>query len=476
MSTSPPNAASPLALGLYLSGLLGLVGFLAFSNLSDGVPTLAALAIVQTFPFFLDLILRRASLLSYVLLIHFMYTCFGKIIDFISADFTPRFTEKTLAGLSEQLTCSLIIVTIYFLAEGIFRRKPAEMPKRPSHLLVSPNACLVNLVFFAMIPWSGALLSNFGAVSSFFTALSIIFANTTQPIGYEKKFSKLLPFLGLYLLVDYLMSGITGNLALFALLYIIAESTQGKWSALTYAGIMAVIFFGIQFTKSPLRAALNTEPGVPKPTMSEKLSIVSEAFEAAFSGSLVYSDLETLDMDLDTELDPESPTKLLEAKGRLDEETLATVLEATPSRVPFFYGETYEQILYIAIPRFLWRDKPTMFSGNRFGKLYNIISEDNDSTSISVPLLAEGYMNFGYVGLYLTAVFIGLFVFSLERAHVAAFNGNYLLSFVCAFAPFTRYENPLGPLIYVTVAMGGLLYILRLILINSISRKPASAI
>lgn len=94
---------------------------------------------------------------------------------------------------------------------------------------------------------------------------------------------------------------------------------------------------------------------------------------------------------------------------------MSLVLKETPSRVPYWGGETYIPLVSKFIPRFMWPDKPTEGMGYKFGTTYRVISNWNTSTSINTPILAELYMNFGYSGIYLGCIVLGFIYFLLVR-------------------------------------------------------------
>lgn len=96
------------------------------------------------------------------------------------------------------------------------------------------------------------------------------------------------------------------------------------------------------------------------------------------------------------------------------------VLEKTPATVPFWEGESYAPLVTKFIPRILWEDKPTENMGKEFGVKYGVITAYNNRTSINAPIIPEFYFNFGYTGIYLGCLFLGLFYAFLSRL----FNSN----------------------------------------------------
>jgi hypothetical protein len=93
------------------------------------------------------------------------------------------------------------------------------------------------------------------------------------------------------------------------------------------------------------------------------------------------------------------------------------VKEKTPSKVPYWNGESYTNLLYKFIPRIIWKDKPSEEMGQLFGHRYEILNTWNFTTSMNTPIIAEAYMNFGITGFY--GMFI-LMSFILARAFITS--------------------------------------------------------
>jgi len=93
----------------------------------------------------------------------------------------------------------------------------------------------------------------------------------------------------------------------------------------------------------------------------------------------------------------------------------ANVIEQTPSVVPYQYGWLYSYMAITWIPRFVWPEKPSMSEANQYYQVaYGLTDEqDLNSVSISVGLLTEGFMNFGWVGvvgiMFLAGVFFDFY-------------------------------------------------------------------
>jgi hypothetical protein len=87
---------------------------------------------------------------------------------------------------------------------------------------------------------------------------------------------------------------------------------------------------------------------------------------------------------------------------------LSLVKNKTPESVPFWEGQSYIPIFYKFIPRIIWLNKPIEDMGQKFGHTYKILADDNMSTSMNCPMVAEAYMNFGDYGVWFFFVFYGI--------------------------------------------------------------------
>jgi hypothetical protein len=86
----------------------------------------------------------------------------------------------------------------------------------------------------------------------------------------------------------------------------------------------------------------------------------------------------------------------------------ATVANRTPEQVPYWHGVTYYPLLFVAIPRFLYRDKPSEVPGNVLGHQYQLLPTDDYYSSINLMQLLELYGNFGPIGVVLGSIVIGM--------------------------------------------------------------------
>jgi hypothetical protein len=90
---------------------------------------------------------------------------------------------------------------------------------------------------------------------------------------------------------------------------------------------------------------------------------------------------------------------------------LGLVMVTTPDEQPFMNGQSYRESLPLFVPGFLWPGRPSIHDPQKkIGLHYSVLSEETvDVTSISFGQVAEGWLNFGWIGLALAGAFSGLF-------------------------------------------------------------------
>jgi hypothetical protein len=87
---------------------------------------------------------------------------------------------------------------------------------------------------------------------------------------------------------------------------------------------------------------------------------------------------------------------------------LSDIVRRTPYPIPYWRGGSYVSLIGLAIPRFLWPDKPTKELGQRFGHRYSILDSTDDRTSFNFPFLVEFYANFGELGIVVGMFIVGI--------------------------------------------------------------------
>jgi hypothetical protein len=125
----------------------------------------------------------------------------------------------------------------------------------------------------------------------------------------------------------------------------------------------------------------------------------------------------------------------------------ANVIDKTPSQVAYQKGGTYTYLLAGLVPRLFWQDKPSANDANRFYQVsYGLTTASDLSTvSIAVGSLAEGYINFGWPGILVVMLLLGVLFDFVERSFLSETSGRFLGALgVVILLQFLIIESQLG--------------------------------
>jgi hypothetical protein len=198
----------------------------------------------------------------------------------------------------------------------------------------------------------------------------------------------------------------------------------------------------IQTVKGPFRAIIFSEVGESMGSW-ERFLVLGELLSAR------YIDEEDPDLfeDEEDKKDDGFGAGLISGFMRAGDDSLERVLSMTPSKVPFWKGETYESIPFMFIPRALWPDKPSRHFWNKYGRVYGVLDNEDYQTSVGVSYLAEAYMNFGFSGMYLVAVIIGFLFALVERSAFFILNGYFYFPYVVLLTPLLMPGSDMGSML-----------------------------
>ncbi len=125
----------------------------------------------------------------------------------------------------------------------------------------------------------------------------------------------------------------------------------------------------------------------------------------------------------------------------------ANVIDLTPSVVPYQYGWLYSYMAVTWIPRFVWPDKPSMSEANQYYQVaYGLSSEEDLSrVSISVGLLTEGFINFGWPGVIGIMFLAGLFFDLYQKLFLSKTSGALMTAIGVILLPqFLAVESQMA--------------------------------
>lgn len=111
---------------------------------------------------------------------------------------------------------------------------------------------------------------------------------------------------------------------------------------------------------------------------------------------------------------------------------LAYVVSTTPSRIPYAGGATYVPLEWKLVPRLLWPTRPSDNAGQYYGHRYDLITPEDTVGSYNLPIITEGWMNWGWWGVIGSALFVGLVLRLMWRYGIGESGapGNVLLGVV----------------------------------------------
>jgi len=155
------------------------------------------------------------------------------------------------------------------------------------------------------------------------------------------------------------------------------------------------------------------------------------------------------------------------AYARVDHlHTVAAVMADTPGVQPFRYGWTLLPLLTKWIPRVVWADKPREELGNRWARDYRYLGPNDEVTSYNLPWLAEMFMNFGWSGVIVLSLAVGVLMGALWRWLISRRAGSAHFAFSLTltsafFFPESNMSLQLGGLVVAGVTMMTALTLLR---------------
>lgn len=87
---------------------------------------------------------------------------------------------------------------------------------------------------------------------------------------------------------------------------------------------------------------------------------------------------------------------------------LGHIMVSTPATVPSWGGASYNSLLFLAIPRAIWPDKPSVGYANLLGRQYKLIQPEDRMTTVNVDPVTEAWVNGGWLAVIFSSAGIGL--------------------------------------------------------------------
>ena len=141
----------------------------------------------------------------------------------------------------------------------------------------------------------------------------------------------------------------------------------------------------------------------------------------------------------------------------------ANVVDLTPSVIPYQYGWLYSYMAITWIPRFVWPEKPSVNEANQYYQVaYGLTSEEALSrVSISVGLLTESFINFGWIGVVGIMLLAGIFFDFYQDTFLSPTSGALmkgigvilLPQFLAVESQMAQYVGGIAQQVLVTLAV-----------------------
>jgi O-antigen polysaccharide polymerase Wzy len=115
----------------------------------------------------------------------------------------------------------------------------------------------------------------------------------------------------------------------------------------------------------------------------------------------------------------------------------ANVVESTPERIPYQYGQLYSYMLVTVVPRVLWPDKPSVNESNRWYQVAYHLTNPRQlrQVSIATGYLTESYISFGWFGPPVVVFCVGMFMGLFEKIFLRFSSGLLLNSIGVVLLP-----------------------------------------
>jgi hypothetical protein len=345
---------------------------------------------------------------AYAMFLYYVTFSFPALFNTVFADLSGPVSFSDSArfqGTGSVALSSMLIYAGVRLGEGLGRKlqpsllriyPPAEIPDSYGRAVIwYAMACAAWTQFVtlgARLPAAVGLLATM-----IFSFSYVIGAVMTKPESFRGRWSR---HLGAAVIVfgtlSGLLRGVIEPLFRLTLAAIITRWVQLRRFSVALVVVMLAVYVVFQPAKAKFRQQTWTVRG------SEQVAGYSGRVDAwAFAFDDLWSS-----RDAGESTSESAVSRFLELDPILHAFTML------PGRVRSANGEAWVNILYAPIPRFLWPDKPTSTDlDQNYSVAFNRQNEIGArSTSIMLPLVVDGYWNFGWPGIAFVSLMTGLWV------------------------------------------------------------------
>lgn len=440
---------------------------------TSGFSYLYLLMLIQVTPFAIAYITKKFTFLSFVMLVNFVTYSVSKFNQTLLIEKRTYLKDISIHAIECLVLTSLLIIFAYavttrFLAVKRFVGNYKLLSFRP---WITVGLILLSISQYFLIDYVPNQVMTLYFMATGTSMVAVLCSRISKSLIFSTVVKLSITANGLYYFIE------TGSMSLLG--YIIAtffmvSCLQKRLRNLVPLVLMVILMSAIQTVKADFRmqAATFLSNG-RKPSIERRIEMLYELLQQKYfkTASEVW---ETEEFGVDSNPTLEKGDLLAHGFARVGDDSLERVLALTPEQIPFWDGETYEGILFMMIPRLFWPSKPTWGQWNKFGRTYGFISPDDYSTSVGVSFLGEGYMNYGYIGMYLCALFFGIVLAAIEKLSYQFLRGPYCFTFIFCLFPFLTPNSNLGPILNSILISIATLTILRKFLLRFVT-QPLTA-
>jgi hypothetical protein len=403
-----------------------------------GMNVLLMLMLVQLTPFLILVTRARFNFVGFILLNHFITYSLAKYNQLKTISHATAFNSGAISALHEMTICSILIICSYYITR-YFLRGTSHKKNEFDFLNMTKGQYLYLGLFVMSQPFILGLIPP-SLATMYFVINSVILVVLLCARAESKVTERWVRFgLVASTFLYFLKFGSLAVLGSLGAVLFMVSFVQWKPKNFVLVFIIALSATAIQTVKMEYRVAFQENSNAGELT---RISTLVELLYWNFvEGHVAKVETEEDENALEVvDEEPETGSNgLLKGFSRVGDDSLERVLEMTPSLVPFWGGETYEYLPFMFIPRILWAGKPEKLAWNKFGRLYRFLSSDDYDTSVGFNFLTEGYMNFGFTGLYSVALIFGVLVYLVERLSGYVLSGNYYFTFIIFLVPLMTY-------------------------------------
>jgi hypothetical protein len=441
-------------------GFVYLIVLGRFLSKDNSVSYLYLLMLVQLTPFIICFSRQKYNYIAFILFHHCVTYSLSKLSHAYLLEKTYTLSPETLLALQQHIICTIIIICTYYFFRYFFFHNYREKTKLQMltmsrwQLLSVATYVMIVPMFMREIP-SSLLILHFALVAA---DMVLLLCSRTPGREWFASFLRFWVFVSSF--QYFIGSGTLAMMGNLAGYFFISACIQCNYRRLIIPIAIALSASAVQNVKAQYRNYLWE---YPFSSYSERLSVLGTILFDRYVENVEFEENATWAPEKQSEnnADLGLGEDLVSGFGRAGDDSLERVMSWTPSKVPFWEGESYAAIPFLMLPRALWPDKPTRHIWKKFGHVYGFLGEDDDQTSVGVSFIAEGYMNYGYRGMYGVCLFFGILVAFMERLSVYFLRGYYYFSFMVFLMPLMNYSSDLTSMINSIVIITLVIFIFR---------------